>query len=102
MCARVGYVLFYTIKRITLVLFVRVIPVLFVRADLENHNKDGGLWVVVEGRVYDVQDWKSQAPCGADNLQQYAAKGRSQSRHSCLFCHSNRGRNVSLHYIVYC
>jgi hypothetical protein len=25
------------------------------RADLENHNKDGGLWTVVEGRVYDVQ-----------------------------------------------
>ena len=30
--------------------------------------KDGGLWIVVDGRAYDVQDWKGQAPCGADNL----------------------------------
>ena len=32
------------------------------QADLENHNKDGGLWIVVEGKVYDVQD----SPNGAD------------------------------------
>ena len=42
------------------------------KPDLENHNKDGGLWIVVNGKVYDVQDWKGQAPCGADTLQQFA------------------------------
>ena len=25
-------------------------------ADLENHNRDGGLWVVVNNNVYDIQD----------------------------------------------
>ena len=42
------------------------------KADLENHNKDGGLWVVIHGKVYDVQDFKSQAPCGSDTLSQHA------------------------------
>ena len=28
------------------------------RADVENHNRDGGLWVVIAGRVYDVHDFK--------------------------------------------
>lgn len=28
------------------------------RADLENHNKDGGLWIVVSGKVYDVQEFR--------------------------------------------
>ena len=30
------------------------------RADMENHNKDGGHWAVIRGRVYDMQDWRSQ------------------------------------------
>jgi len=28
------------------------------RADLENHNRDGGLWIVVDRKVYDVQDFR--------------------------------------------
>lgn len=28
------------------------------RADFENHNKDGGLWLIINGRVYDIQDFK--------------------------------------------
>ena len=36
------------------------------KADLENNNKDGGLWIVINGKVYDVQDWRGQAPCGSD------------------------------------
>lgn len=33
----------------------------FIRPeDLENHNKDGGLWVVIHGKVYDLQDFKDQ------------------------------------------
>ena len=42
------------------------------KADLENHNKDGGMWIVVQGKVYDIQDFKSQAPCGIQRLAQYA------------------------------
>ena len=44
------------------------------KADLENHNKDGGMWVVIHGKVYDIQDFKIQAPCGADVLMQYAGE----------------------------
>ena len=28
------------------------------KPDLENHNKDGGLWIVVNGKVYDVQEFR--------------------------------------------
>ena len=47
------------------------------KADLENHNKDGGLWVVIHGKVYDVQDFKTLAPCGKETLMQYAGKEKS-------------------------
>lgn len=42
------------------------------QADLENHNKDGGLWVVIHGKVYDVQEFKAQAPCGTERLLSFA------------------------------
>ncbi|XP_068720941.1 E3 ubiquitin-protein ligase HERC2-like [Montipora capricornis] len=55
--------------------------VTFIRPeDLENHNKDGGLWVVIHGKVYDLQDFKDQAPCGKELLQSYAA-----SDATCIF-----------------
>ena len=44
------------------------------KADLENHNKDGGMWVVIHGKVYDIQDFKVQAPCGTDMLKQFAGE----------------------------
>lgn len=28
------------------------------RAEFENHNKDGGLWLIIDGKVYDIQDFK--------------------------------------------
>ena len=28
------------------------------KADLENHNLDGGLWIVINNKVYDVQDFR--------------------------------------------
>jgi E3 ubiquitin-protein ligase HERC2 len=30
------------------------------KADLENHNKEGGLWVVIHGKVFDLQEFKDQ------------------------------------------
>ncbi|XP_043204412.1 E3 ubiquitin-protein ligase HERC2-like [Amphibalanus amphitrite] len=44
------------------------------RADVENHNRDGGLWLVIAGKVYDVHDFKAEAPCGAELLQRSAGK----------------------------
>ena len=26
--------------------------------EFENHNKDGGLWLIIDGKVYDIQDFK--------------------------------------------
>jgi len=28
------------------------------RSDFENHNKDGGLWLIINDKVYDIQDFK--------------------------------------------
>lgn len=54
------------------------------KADLENHNKDGGLWVVIDGRVYDIHDLKMQAPTAIylQELEKYS--GTLKSRLSCL------------------
>ena len=41
------------------------------RADMENHNKDGGHWAVLRGRVYDMQDWRSQNQ-SVDDMQEAA------------------------------
>ena len=38
------------------------------RADLENHNRDGGLWIVVDRKVYDVQDFRYVLPRKKFNL----------------------------------
>ena len=44
----------------------------FIRPeDLENHNKDGGLWVVIHGKVYDLQDFKDQV-CTVQLFFEYA------------------------------
>lgn len=34
------------------------------KADLENHNKDGGFWTVVDGKVYDIKDFQAQSLTG--------------------------------------
>lgn len=48
--------------------------------DLYNHNHDGGLWIVINGKVYDVQDFKSQKSCNSDMLECYAGKDATQVR----------------------
>ena len=41
------------------------------RAEFENHNKDGGLWLVVGGKVYDLQDFRSVAAFSRFALKLY-------------------------------
>lgn len=31
------------------------------KADLENHNKDGGFWTIIDGKVYDIKDFQAQS-----------------------------------------
>lgn len=46
-------------------------PIIY-KADLENHNKDGGLWTVIHGKVYDVQNFKIRSVCGIGNIEDYS------------------------------
>ncbi|XP_048524463.1 E3 ubiquitin-protein ligase HERC2 [Dendroctonus ponderosae] len=47
------------------------------KADLENHNLDGGRWLVLNNRVYDVQDFRSDNPTVMDVLQRFTGKDAS-------------------------
>ncbi|KAF7266968.1 hypothetical protein GWI33_019752 [Rhynchophorus ferrugineus] len=44
------------------------------KADLENHNLDGGRWLVLNNRVYDVQDFRNDNSSITDMLQKYTGK----------------------------
>ena len=68
------------------------------KADLENHNKDGGLWVVIHGKVYDVQDFKSQAPCGSEALLEYAARDATEAFDS--IPHSEEAQEMMQAFLV--
>ncbi|KAF7995498.1 hypothetical protein HCN44_006605 [Aphidius gifuensis] len=46
-------------------------PILIRWADLENHNRDGGLWVVINNRVYDVQDYCHEGSCNLEMFHRY-------------------------------
>ncbi|KAJ8962033.1 hypothetical protein NQ314_005815 [Rhamnusium bicolor] len=53
------------------------------KADLENHNLDGGRWVVINNKVYDVQDFRCDNSSMTDLLQKYAGKDASHVFNSC-------------------
>ncbi|XP_043927990.1 E3 ubiquitin-protein ligase HERC2 [Protopterus annectens] len=44
------------------------------KADLENHNKDGGFWTVIDGTVYDIKDFQAQFLAGNSILAQFAGE----------------------------
>lgn len=53
-------------------------PSLIRWADLENHNRDGGLWVVVNNSVYDIQDIRCEGSWSAyEVLQRYIGRDES-------------------------
>lgn len=41
------------------------------KADLENHNKDGGFWTVIDGKVYDIKDFQTQSLTGNSILGEF-------------------------------
>lgn len=53
------------------------------KADLENHNLDGGRWVVINNRVYDVQDFRCDNTAMTELLEKYAGKDASHIFNSC-------------------
>ncbi|XP_061183765.1 E3 ubiquitin-protein ligase HERC2-like isoform X1 [Saccostrea echinata] len=66
--------------------------------DLENQNKDGGLWVVIHGKVYDIQEFKAQAPCGSEKLLQFAAEDATEAFE--LEHHSDEARELMKSFYV--
>ncbi|CAH0559020.1 unnamed protein product [Brassicogethes aeneus] len=44
------------------------------KADIDNHNLDGGLWLIINNRVYDVQDFRCENAALQETLQKYAGK----------------------------
>ncbi|XP_041055229.1 E3 ubiquitin-protein ligase HERC2 isoform X4 [Carcharodon carcharias] len=44
------------------------------KADLENHNKDGGFWTVIDAKVYDIKDFQTQSLSGSSILAQFAGE----------------------------
>ncbi|KAG3262427.1 HECT and RLD domain containing E3 ubiquitin protein ligase 2, transcript variant X1 [Ictidomys tridecemlineatus] len=44
------------------------------KADLENHNKDGGFWTVIDGKVYDIKDFQTQSLTGNSILAQFVGE----------------------------
>ncbi|CAH1402584.1 unnamed protein product [Nezara viridula] len=47
----------------------------FIRkADLENHNRDGGLWILINNKVYDIQDLRCDETCN-ELVQKLIADG---------------------------
>ncbi|XP_022244118.1 E3 ubiquitin-protein ligase HERC2-like isoform X2 [Limulus polyphemus] len=67
-------------------------------ADLENHNKDGGTWLVIKGKVYDIHDFKSSAPCGLETLMNYA--GRDATVAFDAAGHSQEAKDMMQNFLV--
>ena len=46
----------------------------FSRAEIERHNKDGDMWLTIDGRVYDVSRFAAMHPGGEAFIAKYAGK----------------------------
>ncbi|XP_049295397.1 probable E3 ubiquitin-protein ligase HERC2 [Anopheles funestus] len=48
--------------------------VLIRRSDIDNHIRDGGSWVIINGNVYDVKDYTPENPLTQELLQLHVGK----------------------------
>ncbi|XP_076233389.1 E3 ubiquitin-protein ligase HERC2 [Calliopsis andreniformis] len=73
-------------------------------ADLENHNRDGGLWVVVNNNVYDVQDVRFDGSNCLEGLQRNGSAGWDGSAESSNLLRGQLPRTMMDSYFVghYC
>ncbi|XP_067368465.1 E3 ubiquitin-protein ligase HERC2 isoform X5 [Channa argus] len=62
------------------------------KADLENHNKDGGFWTIIDGKVYDIKDFQaqSQSLTGNSILAQFAGEDPVVALEAALQCEDTR------------
>lgn len=68
------------------------------KADLENHTRDGGSWIVVSGKVYDVKDFKLSSPCGNDVLNSFVGKNATAAFEAAR--HSDKSKQLLQRYLV--
>ncbi|XP_042145750.1 E3 ubiquitin-protein ligase HERC2 isoform X2 [Ixodes scapularis] len=68
------------------------------RVDIENHNRDGGFWLVIRGKVYDVQEFRLRAPCGSDVFVRYAGRDATQAFEAA--CHSKEAKEMLSSFFV--
>ena len=47
--------------------------------DIENHNKEGGAWGIVHGKVYDLRELANEAPCEREKLLAYAGQDATKA-----------------------
>ena len=50
------------------------------KADLENHNKDGGQWIVIGGQVYDIEDFRSASMADSEDITKLLEATASQGK----------------------
>ena len=48
-------------------------------AELKAHTKEGGGWVVIHGKVYDLSAMGTPPPCGCDKLMEYVGKDATKA-----------------------
>lgn len=72
------------------------------KADVENHNLDGGRWVIVNNKVYDVQDFRCENPLVTELLKKHTGKDASHVLNS--YPHKSQLLTLMENYIVgnYC
>ncbi|XP_039287848.1 E3 ubiquitin-protein ligase HERC2 [Nilaparvata lugens] len=59
------------------------------KADIENHNRDGGLWILVNNKVYDIQDMRCEGSLSTSD--------QNISTSSLLDCERTLGYLLGLH-----
>ncbi|XP_049844846.1 E3 ubiquitin-protein ligase HERC2 [Schistocerca gregaria] len=68
------------------------------KADLENHNRDGGLWIVIDKKVYDIQDFGSLSQCGSNLFTKYSGRDITQAIDS--VCHSQSAKEAISSFLI--
>lgn len=58
------------------------------KADLENHNKDGGQWIVIGGQVYDIEDFRSASMADSEDITKLLEATASQGKYDTIDCKS--------------
>ena len=58
------------------------------KADLENHNKDGGQWIVIGGQVYDIEDFRSASMADSEDITKLLEATASQGKYDTVNCKS--------------